>query len=102
MGGRRSRYWCGPGTFRETKKAPARGFIGQRSVPAFFPDEERQNESRHGQWRDHFATAPALRRVDAGQLVPEHYSGRDPCALSTLLQFGETRFTGEEGYGSMC
>src|SRR5277367_6785280 len=21
MGGRRSRYWCGPGSFRETKKA---------------------------------------------------------------------------------
>ena len=28
MGGRRSRYWCGPGPFRETKKAPIRGFIG--------------------------------------------------------------------------
>jgi hypothetical protein len=34
MGGRRSRYWCGPGSFRETKKAPARGFIGQWSAPA--------------------------------------------------------------------
>src|SRR5437868_11558195 len=36
MGGRRSRYWCGPGIFRETEKAPVRGFIGQRSAPAFF------------------------------------------------------------------
>ena len=36
MGGRRSRYWCGPGFFRETKKAPVRGFIGQWSAPAFF------------------------------------------------------------------
>jgi hypothetical protein len=35
MGGRRSRYWCGPGIFRETKKAPVRGFIGQWSAPAF-------------------------------------------------------------------
>ncbi len=35
MGGRRSRYWCGPGIFRETKKAPVRGFIGQRSAPVF-------------------------------------------------------------------
>src|SRR5579862_5005914 len=33
MGGRRSRYWCGPGIFRETKKAPVRGFIGQWSAP---------------------------------------------------------------------
>src|SRR5580658_7729750 len=35
MGGRRSRYWCGPGIFRETKKAPVRGFIGQWSAPSF-------------------------------------------------------------------
>ena len=35
MGGRRSRYWCGPGIFRETKKAPVRGFIGHWSAPAF-------------------------------------------------------------------
>src|ERR1700722_9916713 len=35
MGGRRSRYWCGPGSFRETKKAPVRGFIGQWSAPVF-------------------------------------------------------------------
>jgi hypothetical protein len=36
MGGRRSRYWCGPGIFRETKKAPVRGFIGQWSAPTKF------------------------------------------------------------------
>jgi hypothetical protein len=35
MGGRRSRYWCGPGFSRETKLAPARGFIGQWSAPTF-------------------------------------------------------------------
>src|ERR1700735_3732250 len=35
MGGRRSRYWCGRGIFRETKKAPVRGFIGQWSAPTF-------------------------------------------------------------------
>jgi hypothetical protein len=33
MGGRRSRYWCGPGFSRETKLAPARGFTGQWSAP---------------------------------------------------------------------
>jgi hypothetical protein len=35
MGGRRSRYWCGRGFFRETKKAPGRGFTGQWSAPTF-------------------------------------------------------------------
>src|SRR5580704_15005207 len=41
MGGRRSRYWCGPGSFRETKKAPVRGFIGQRSAPIFYRGRRR-------------------------------------------------------------
>jgi hypothetical protein len=36
MGGRRSRYWCGPGFSRETKLAPGRGFTGQWSAPTFF------------------------------------------------------------------
>jgi hypothetical protein len=35
MGGRRSRYWCGPGFSRETKLAPARGFIWQWSAPTY-------------------------------------------------------------------
>jgi hypothetical protein len=30
-----SRDWCGPGFSRETKLAPARGFIGQWSAPAY-------------------------------------------------------------------
>src|SRR5579862_7006346 len=38
MGGRRSRYWCGRGIFRETKKAPVRGFIGQWSAPSFLKE----------------------------------------------------------------
>ena len=36
IGGRRSRYWCGPGIFRETKKAPGRGFTGHWSAPALY------------------------------------------------------------------
>jgi hypothetical protein len=48
MGGRRSRYWCGPGIFRETKKAPVRGFIGQRSAPVFYRDYERELQKTKG------------------------------------------------------
>jgi len=36
MGGRRSRYWCGPGIFRETKKAAVRRFTGQVERSSFF------------------------------------------------------------------
>src|SRR5580700_9004044 len=46
MGGRRSRYWCGPGIFRETKKAPVRGFIGQWSAPTFL---NRKVKTKRGQ-----------------------------------------------------
>jgi hypothetical protein len=46
MGGRRSRHWCGPGSFRETKKALARGFIGQWSAPHFLLTGRRDFKSR--------------------------------------------------------
>ena len=46
MGGRRSRYWCGPGIFRETKKAPVRGFTGavERSN-SFLLNAKRRNQN---------------------------------------------------------
>jgi hypothetical protein len=36
MGGRRSRYWCGPGFSRETKLAAVRRFTGQVERSNFF------------------------------------------------------------------
>ncbi len=36
MGGRRSRYWCGPGFSRETKLAAVRRFTGQWGAPTNF------------------------------------------------------------------
>ncbi len=46
MGGRRSRYWCGPGIFRETKKAPGRGFTGQWSAPTFLKRKGNKKTNR--------------------------------------------------------
>src|ERR1700733_5156285 len=47
MGGRRSRHWCGPGSFRETKKALARGFIGWWSAPTFFCNKKKERKKRN-------------------------------------------------------
>ena len=48
MGGRRSRYWCGPGIFRETKKAPGRGFTGQWSAPTFLKRKGKTKRRKKG------------------------------------------------------
>src|ERR1700689_1641906 len=61
MGGRRSRYWCGPGIFRETKKAPVRGFIGQWSAPAFLKRKVDENESNERQCRQTMAAKNTLK-----------------------------------------
>ena len=47
MGGRRSRYWCGPGSFRETKKAvtPDRNQAGG-APRIFLKRNEKGNKER--------------------------------------------------------
>jgi hypothetical protein len=62
MGGRRSRYWCGPGIFRETKKAPGRGFTGQWSAPTFLKTKRKnENESDERQCRQTMAAKNTLK-----------------------------------------
>jgi hypothetical protein len=48
MGGRRSRYWCGPGIFRETKKAAGRRFTGHWGAPTLFDNEGKLNAKKRG------------------------------------------------------
>jgi hypothetical protein len=60
MGGRRSRYWCGPGIFRETKKAPGRGFTGQWSAPTFLK-RKGKNESDERQCRQNDGSENTLK-----------------------------------------
>ena len=88
---RRSRYWCGPGSFRETKKAPARGFIGHWSAPAFCSAGGRSAAGIHQESKKGSREQTIFNR-NAGPLTNTRQSSRPKCrAAFGLEDFHRTR-----------